>query len=369
MVPDLPDSRSVSGASLDAGTGAGATGVGVAGVMVMDPPTPVVEHYVELAREARDAGLFRRAPLRTLVRAGLIVVLLEAGVAALLLLGNSWYQLVVAAYLAVVFGQIGFFGHEVGHRQVFGSRRINGLVGLACANLATGISYGYWTDKHDRHHSHPNEVGLDPDVADGVFSWSAEQTETKTGLRRLLARHQAALFFPFLLLEGANLHVASARALNTSAVKRVRLEVVLLALHAAAYLTAVFLIMSPLRAVVFLIVQQGLFGFYLGCAFAPNHKGMLMPPRGDKLDFLRRQVATSRNVRGSWALGVAMGGLNYQIEHHLFPTMPMANLRRCRPMVRAFCSRHGIDYCETGLTSSYVTSLRHLRRAGRPMAA
>jgi fatty acid desaturase len=127
--------------------------------------------------------------------------------------------------------------------------------------------------------------------------------------------------------------------------------------------------MSPVRAVVFLVVQQGLFGFYLGCAFAPNHKGMLMPGRGEKLDFLRRQVATSRNVRGSWALGVAMGGLNYQIEHHLFPTMPMANLRRCRPMVRAFCSRHGIDYCETGLTSSYVASLRHLRRAGRPMPA
>jgi fatty acid desaturase len=60
-----------------------------------------------------------------------------------------------------------------------------------------------------------------------------------------------------------------------------------------------------------------------------------------------------------------MGGLNYQIEHHLFPTMPMANLRRCQGMVRTYCSAHGIDYCETSLVRSYALSLRHLRDVGR----
>jgi fatty acid desaturase len=60
-----------------------------------------------------------------------------------------------------------------------------------------------------------------------------------------------------------------------------------------------------------------------------------------------------------------MGGLNYQIEHHLFPTMPMANLRRCQAMVRVYCSAHGIDYCETSLARSYALSLRHLRDVGQ----
>ena len=112
-------------------------------------------------------------------------------------------------------------------------------------------------------------------------------------------------------------------------------------------------------------MQQGVFGLYLACAFAPNHKGMAMPAPGQKLDFVHRQVTTSRNVRGGRALDVAMGGLNYQIEHHLFPTMPMANLRRCQGMVRAYCSAHGIDYCETSLARSYALSLRHLRDVGR----
>ena len=88
------------------------------------------------------------------------------------------------------------------------------------------------------------------------------------------------------------------------------------------------LVLSPLKAVVFIVVQQALFGLYLGCSFAPNHKGMPMLAADDQSDFLRRQVLTSRNVRGSWLVDFALGGLNYQIEHHLFPSMPRPNLRR-----------------------------------------
>ena len=123
--------------------------------------------------------------------------------------------------------------------------------------------------------------------------------------------------------------------------------------------------MSPLRALGFLIVQQGIFGLYLACAFAPNHKGMTMPSPDQQLSFVRRQVTTARNVKGGRALTLALGGLNYQIEHHLFPNMPMANLRRCRPLVQEYCLAHGIDYCETTLFDSYRTALRHLRRTGR----
>ena len=78
-----------------------------------------------------------------------------------------------------------------------------------------------------------------------------------------------------------------------------------------------FLVLSPVKAVVFIGVQQGLFGLYLGACFAPNHKGMLILDAADRSDFLRRQVLTSRNVRGGWLTDLAMGGLNYQIEHHL----------------------------------------------------
>jgi Fatty acid desaturase len=108
----------------------------------------------------------------------------------------------------------------------------------------------------------------------------------------------------------------------------------LLAVHIVGYLTAVFVVLSPSQAVVFLVVQQGLFGVYLGSSFAHNHKGMPVLGKDEKVDFLRRQVLTSRNIRGSVLTDLALGGLNYQIEHHLFPWMPRPSLRHAQAPVR-----------------------------------
>lgn len=85
----------------------------------------------------------------------------------------------------------------------------------------------------------------------------------------------------------------------------------------------------------------------------------------EEADFLRRQVLTSRNVRGHWLIDAALGGLNYQIEHHLFPSMPRPNLRRAQPIVRTFCEEHRVAYLETGLFASYAQGLRHLDTVGK----
>lgn len=321
--------------------------------------------YSDLVRRARQAGLFYRAPWRAMVRFGLVGVLYGAGWAALLVVGNSWYQLLVAAYMAIIFGQVGFLGHDIGHRQLLRSRRPARVAGLVCGNLAIGISYDYWVVKHNQHHAHPNQLGADPDVGPGVISWAPEQAAAKKRLGRAISRHQAALFFPLTCLEAVSLHVASARSVRALGGRRGYTEGLLLFVNFAAYLSAVFLVMSPLRGVAFVVVQQAMFGLYLGCAFAPNHKGMKILSAEQSLTFVLRQVSTSRNVKGGRALDVALGGLNYQIEHHLFPSMPMANLRRCQPLVREFCIAHGLEYCEATLVASYRVALRSLRVAGQ----
>src|SRR6185437_872829 len=120
-----------------------------------------------------------------------------------------------------------------------------------------------------------------------------------------------------------------------------------LAVRIIGYLGLVLWVLSPDKAAVFLAVQLGLFGVYMGMSFAPNHKGMPLVPQGAKLDFLRRQVLMSRNIRGNRTLDFLMGGLNYQIEHHLFPSMPRPHLRRAAPTIRAFCDEYGVDSTET----------------------
>jgi fatty acid desaturase len=129
----------------------------------------------------------------------------------------------------------------------------------------------------------------------------------------------------------------------------------------------VFWILSPVKAVLFIAVHQALMGVYLGCSFAPNHKGMPVLAPGQKLDYLRKQVLTSRNVAGGRWVDFLLGGLNYQIEHHLFPNMPRPNLRRAQALVHDFCTRHGIPYSQCGLLRSYTEVLRHLHHVGAPL--
>src|SRR6266700_5716628 len=278
--------------------------------------------YAQLSRQVKQAGLLDRRPGLYVWKITVTAVLLAAGWAVFALVGDSWWQLAVAAFLAVMFTQAGFLGHDAGHRQISGSRRASYILGILHGNLSIGLSYGWWTDKHNRHHAHPNTEGADPDITMKVLAFTATQARASRGLPRLAFRYQAYLFFPLLLGEAFSVHVASIRALATRDSGRRATEAALLAAHFAGYLAAVFLVLSPVKAVVFIGVQQGLFGLYLGASFAPNHKGMPILDAADRSDFLRRQVLTSRNVRGGWLTDLALGGLNYQIEHHLFPSMP-----------------------------------------------
>jgi fatty acid desaturase len=329
------------------------------------PATLRGSDYAQLSRQVKQAGLLERRPRRYIWRVAVTVTLLAAGWAAFVLVGNSWWQLAVAAFLAVMFTQVAFLGHDAGHRQISGSRRFSYILGVLLGNLGIGLSYGWWVDKHNRHHAHPNTEGSDPDIAMRVLAFTPAQARDSRGLSRMLFRSQAYLFFPLLLGEAFSVHVASIRTL-ASRDSRVRAaEAALLITHLAGYLAVVFLVLPPVKAVVFILVQQGLFGVHLGLAFAPNHKGMPILDAGDQSDFLRRQVLTSRNVRGGWLTDIALGGLNYQIEHHLFPSMPRANLRRSQPLIREFCRQRGLSYCEDTLAGSYAQALRHLARMGR----
>jgi fatty acid desaturase len=340
--------------------------------MTLLTPTPAAtgrgSDYAQLSSLIKQARLLTRRRGYYLAKIALTAGLFAAGWAAFGLLGRSWYQVLIAAFLAIAFTQVAFLGHDAGHRQIFASRRANDLLGFVHGNLLVGLSFGWWIDKHARHHAHPNTEGSDPDIGEGALAFTHGQARSRSSaLGRVLTRRQAWLFFPLLLLEGLNLHVASVRSLLDGSQRRHSrpIEAALLVVHAGAYLTAVFLVLSPWQAVAFVAVQQGLFGLYMGASFAPNHKGMPVFAASDKIDYLRRQVLTSRNVRGGKFTDFVLGGLNYQIEHHLFPSMPRPNLRRAQAIVRSYCAGRGISYREETLLGSYAQTLRHLGEIGR----
>ena len=332
-------------------------------------PAPSRPLYPEAVGAVRAAGLMNRRIGPYLVLFAINVMGLLAVLTALLVWHHSWWLLTWAAVLAVVSVQIGFLGHDIAHRQVSRRARTANLLGLLHANLLSGLSYGWWVDKHNAHHANPNDLDTDPDVHAGVLIFDVSQARERRGLAAMVTRHQAWLFFPMLTFEAVNLYVAGIRSLARPGLRHRWAEVALIAVHTAAYLAVVITTMTWAQGLAFVAVHQGLRGLYLGVSFAPNHKGMPVLSRADEADPFLRQVLTSRNIRGGPVVDWALGGLNYQIEHHLFPSMPRANLPKAQVIVRALCERDAVPYIEASARSSYADVLRHLHAVGAPLRA
>ncbi len=294
------------------------------------------------------------------------VLLLAAWVAVFVWIGDSWWQLVNAAVLAVTMTQIAFLGHDAAHRQMFKSGRWNDWVSLIVANLLVGISYGWWQSKHTRHHANPNKEGTDPDIAlKAIAMTPAMATRHHSPLLRWLVAHQGWYFFPMLLLEGLSLHAEGLkRVLGRGEVGRRWVEIAFLTVRLGGFAALVLAVLPPGKALAFLAVQVAVFGLYMGSSFAPNHIGMPLVSPKLKLDFLRRQVLMSRNVTGGRLMSIFMGGLNYQVEHHLFPSMARPHLRKIQPLVAAYCAAEGVPYTQTTLWQSYRIVIGYLNTVG-----
>jgi len=323
--------------------------------------------FTAIARVIRESGLLRRAGwFYALLMAGLGLALVATAI-AFVSLGDSWWQLAVAAVLGILFTQFAFFSHEAAHRQVLASGPANDRLGRLVGNLLVGMSYSWWMNKHTRHHANPNQVGKDSDIAGDIVAFTEQKATDARGLMAIINKRQGWLFFPLLTLEGLNLYVQSYAWLlsGKNKVTGRGVELALLTTRFAIVLGAAFWFLPLGLAFAFLGVQIAVFGLYMGAAFAPNHIGMPIILAGSKLDFFTKQVVTSRNIRGGFWASALYGGLNYQVEHHLFPNMSRVHLAATRRIVREHCRTLDIPYTETSIPRAYVAVIEYLNRVGR----
>lgn len=323
--------------------------------------------YSELKRRVKERGLLDKQPGFIAQKMAINLALLGVGVAVLFLSDSLWLQIPNAVLMAFVFGQIGFVGHDAGHRQAFRKPKSNDLVGMLHTNLLLGMSFSWWLDKHNKHHANPNEHGSDPDIDIPVLAFSTEDALEKRGLFRFLVKHQAIFFFPLLLLQAVSLHAGSIGFLLRTKPRYRTLEIALLALHAVLYVGVIVAALGVVYGLLFIVVQQALFGFYLASVFAPNHKGMLVIEKGNDLGFMLKQVLTARNVHPHPLTDFWYGGLNYQIEHHLFPTLARNKLREAHVIIKRFCEEHEISYYQTSMAGSYREIIAYLHEVSAPL--
>lgn len=323
--------------------------------------------YSELLGIVRQAGLLR--PRRGYYTRLLAVnaVLLLACFATFAWLGDTWWQLLVAAALGVVFTQFGIVGHDAGHRQVARSRRANYLLGTMCTDLIIGFSFSWWVDKHRKHHAYPNHEGRDPDIGSKAIAFYPAAAVGRRGFTLTILRYQAPIVALALPFQSFGMRIASVRAALSSRTWRRRVELAVLLANLCLYLSVVFLVLSPWQAIGFVLLHQGVMGAYFGVLFAPNHKGMPRTRGTVPADFFTRQVTASRNVQHGLIVDTLFGGLNYQIEHHLFPSMPRPFLKKAAPLVRQFCREHDVPYVEMTVVRSYRQAFDYLHGIWREM--
>jgi len=325
----------------------------------------ITHSYTALSQVVRESGLLSRTGWFYLLLIGFLMLALGGVITGFILLGDSWFQLLMAGALGVILTQFAFLAHEASHRQVLESGRANDRAGRILAAAVVGISYAWWMTKHTRHHANPNQIGKDPDIEVDVISFTETDAATQRGFLAFITRRQGYLFFLLLTLEGVNLHYRSVRTLfERRPVKGRWIELSLIATRFSVYLGVIFWVLPVGMAFAFIGVQLAVFGVYMGASFAPNHKGMPLIPAGTKLDFFSKQVLTSRNVSGGLWVSFLLGGLNYQIEHHLFPNMPRPHLARAREIVRDYCASLDVHYTEATLFQSYGIVIRYLNQVG-----
>ena len=322
--------------------------------------------YPDLRRRLQQAGAFEREFGFYRLYAALILLLIAASTGALFVVESLPLLLLNAVLLAGLMVNVSYFFHDAGHRQIFEQPAHNDALMLAMGFLV-GVSRSWWFDTLNRHHSFPNDLDLDPNTALPVLAFSEEQAHNRPAWLKAVTRYQAFYFLPLLCLEGIGVRISGLLHIFTGKARFPWWEGLGIVVHMLAFGAIVFAALPFAQAVLFIAVHQMVAGFYLGAIFAPNHKGMLVPDPAQPLDFVRRQVLSSRNILPNPLTDLLYGGLNYQIEHHLFPKIPRNKLRLARRVVQDYCREQQIAYHETGLWASYAEVLSYFHRMAAPL--
>ena len=333
----------------------------------------------------RESGASRRDNREWYLKAGVILLVFASSYVLLVFGTTNWWQTVsLTIVLALATVGIGFnIMHDGGHGAVSRHRAVNRIMAHTL-DIVGGSSY-LWRWKHGvLHHNYANITGHDMDVALGMLArftphqpryvhqrWQHWYVWLLYGLMAI----KWTFFDDFrtLLLGKIGPH----RIPRPRGADLVWLVLCKLSFFVLAFVVPALLYPFGIVACVYLLYSVVL-GLSLSTVFQLAHcveeaEFPLVAEGSHCVDnaWAIHQVQTTVNFcNGNRAVTWLLGGLNYQIEHHLFPDIGHCNFAALSSLVRETCSEYGIDYNEhASLASGLRSHIRWLRRMGAPAAA
>jgi len=272
--------------------------------------------------------------------------------------GPVWIALAPVASVALL--TMGYVGHDAGHFALSRTRWVNDFWGHFGMTFLCGMSFGFWRSRHNAHHVHCQEVGGDPDMHFGVlFSVYPDSANWHRAVGRVFLRVQKWAFWPLSSLYWVALRYDAFRDLFQRP-KETKVDRFLLPLHWLVLLVLPGLLLGWPAALRAYVTVSCISSVMTASVFIPNHIGMRRLDKTHGLSYLEQQITTSRNIANPRLLDFYYGGLNSQIEHHLFPRVAHNRYREMRPVVRAFCAERGLSYHEVTLYRALAAVGRHL---------
>ena len=321
--------------------------------------------YPTLRKLVEEQGLLNKTPWYYTRTTLLLIILFTGAWIIYYSFQNFYLQMGIVCLLGFLSFQFGLLGHDAGHRAVSRKQWLNKMLGHACLTIVNGVSIQHWESKHNAHHKSPNYNPGDPDI-EQVFAYDEKQARSRKGLLRWITKYQIAFFVPLHALSVFDMTRNSFQyVILKCPLKRKVIELTGLLLHIALWIGIPGYFIGFWKAILLYAIGTLVRGLYASLVFVPNHVGMPLVSPDTNLSYSQKQLIATRNLTPSLVKDYLFGGLNYQIEHHLFPNMPRKHLKKAKILVEKYCQESKIPYKETGFFTCYKEVFTHMHRVGK----
>ena len=312
------------------------------------------DNFDELKEEVRKAGLLDRVPVRGSLEMLAIIVSIIGAFATIKL----WNPVVLGLFLTLVFTRSVFVSHDILHLQYFKGKKLSFKLSYIYSAIILSNSSSWWDFKHNiNHHTYCNIVESDEDIRamDGAF------TPNNRGNNPFIKKYKYLLFWGSLFFMYPAFIAQSYKFVLK---RKLYGEFALMLLHWPIIWGSIFYLLPVSSALIVFVVLYLTLSVWLSFGFISNHLGceVFNEEEGKKLSWMELQMRGSRSLSGGIFIHWFYGGLNTQIEHHLFPKAPRFNLLKVQKITKEFAKKYDIKYFETTPLGAYV-QINHALKA------
>jgi len=336
------------------------------GEIFEDIDIPIEKDFRQLRKILEQEGLFESSLLYYLFK--VTATIMTAYIIPLLLViyfKNNWSYILAALIYGFGFQQAGLLGHDFAHYQVFKSRNLNYYVGCLVISTINGLGCAWWKDRHNGHHTYPNNIDHDNDTKyiplAAVSELQLSRLDFKNSIIRFLIFNQAIMFFIIIVVVRLNLLVES---FFFSLYHKLPFEYCTCLVYYVLYGSLLSQIPTFNEKLLFIVVYEISTSYFLNAVFVLNHNGM--PSFDEKkfreLDFYTQQVITARNIHSNVIVDYFTGSTTRQVEHHIFPTLPRHNLGKVEKYMLPLLEKYNLRIYKTGYFEGMFDLVKELKR-------